>query len=90
MDPKIDAHLPRRVRCPTIVKRRFIESYFFTKLLEIYEMNDEALDAAENELLCTTLERLLPQYDIVIVVDFGHGMLSQESIDILCSKARFL
>jgi len=27
---------------------------------------------------------------VVVVVDFGHGMLSRKAIDILCSKARFL
>jgi sugar/nucleoside kinase (ribokinase family) len=72
------------------VKRRFIESYFFTKLLEVYEISDGLLDAADNERLCATLREYLPRYDAVIVVDFGHGMLSREAIDILCTKAPFL
>ena len=75
---------------PTIVKRRFIESYFFSKLLEVYEINDGPLDKADNELLCLTLNDQVSKYDVVIVVDYGHGMLSKEAIDILCSKARFL
>ena len=75
---------------PTIVKRRFVDSYFFTKFLEIYEMNDAVWDEADNEMLCVTLDDQLPRYDVVIVVDFGHGMLSREAIDILCHKARFL
>lgn len=79
-----------RKNSPTIVKRRYIENYFFTKLLEVYEMNDGALDEADNEMLCTTLSEEVPKYDVVIVVDFGHGMLSREAVDILCSKARFL
>lgn len=75
---------------PTLVKRRFVESYFFTKLLEIYEMNDSALDPADNERLCSMLSDQLPLYDVVIVVDFGHGMLSREAVDVLCSRSRFL
>lgn len=75
---------------PTITKRRFIESYFFMKLLEVDELNDKPLDPAENEALCATLSEQLPRYDVVVVIDFGHGMLSKEAISLLCSKARFL
>jgi len=75
---------------PTIVKRRFVESYFFTKLLELYEMNDGGPSREENQELCALLSEQVPQYDVVIVVDFGHGMLTPEAIKILCSKSRFL
>ena len=90
LNRKIEKIFLYRKNSPTIVKRRFIEGYFFTKLLEVYEMNDGALEEADNEMLCTMLSDHLPKYDVVIVVDFGHGMLSTEAIDILCSKARFL
>lgn len=36
------------------------------------------------------LDDLAPRYDVVIVVDFGHGMLSAEAVDVLCGKSRFL
>lgn len=75
---------------PTIVKRRFIENYFFTKLLEIYEINGGSMNPTDNAMFCAALSEHLPSYDVVIVVDFGHGMISTEAIDILCSKARFL
>jgi rfaE bifunctional protein kinase chain/domain/rfaE bifunctional protein nucleotidyltransferase chain/domain len=79
-----------RENAPTIVKRRFVENYFFTKLLELYEMNDGGLSPEENQELCAMLNEQVPQYDVVIVVDFGHGMLTKEAIQILCSKSRFL
>ncbi len=75
---------------PTIVKRRFIENYLQTKLFEVYEMNDEELDEAGNKAFCAKLQEILPRYDVVIVADYGHGMMSREAIDILCSQARFL
>lgn len=87
---KIEKIFLYRKNSPTIVKRRFVESYLFTKLMEIYEINDDILDEADNEMLCTTLSEQLPRYDVVIVVDYGHGMLSKEAIDVLCSKSRFL
>ena len=79
-----------RKNSPTIVKRRFIEEYFFSKLLEVYEINDAALDEEDNRELCSILKEKLPHYDMVIVVDFGHNMLSSEAINILCREAKFL
>lgn len=75
---------------PTIVKRRFIESYLLTKLFEVYVMNDEELSKTESRALCSKLRHILPQYHIVIVADYGHGMLSRDAIDVLCSQAPFL
>jgi rfaE bifunctional protein kinase chain/domain/rfaE bifunctional protein nucleotidyltransferase chain/domain len=90
LNSKIEKIFLYRKNSPTIVKRRFVESYFFTKILEVHEMNDGALDEADNEMLCATLSDQIPRYDVVIVTDFGHSMLSREAIDILCSKARSL
>jgi rfaE bifunctional protein nucleotidyltransferase chain/domain len=75
---------------PTIVKRRIVENYSLTKFLEIYEMNHTPLDRPDDEALCAILNERLPQFDVVIVVDFGHGMLSRRAVDILCAKAPFL
>lgn len=80
----------RRKDSPTIVKRRFIENYFFTKMMEVYEMNDGVLEKADNDRLCATLSKMLPEYDVVLVIDYGHGMFTREAIETLCEKARFL
>lgn len=90
VDRRIEKTLVYRPDAPTIVKRRFVESYFFTKLLEIYEMNDAPVDPADNERLCVALREHVSRYDVVLVLDFGHGMLSKEAIDIIAEKARFL
>ncbi|MFQ6029730.1 MAG: PfkB family carbohydrate kinase, partial [Dehalococcoidia bacterium] len=75
---------------PTIVKRRFVDKYFFTKLLEVYEINSGSLDEGDNRRMCAALTDQVHQYDVVIVVDYGHGILSREAIEILCGQARFL
>ena len=74
----------------TILKRRFVETYPFQKLFELYVMGDGDSKPAENEILCNRLHELLPQYDVVVVADYGHGMLGAEAVDILCREARFL
>jgi bifunctional ADP-heptose synthase (sugar kinase/adenylyltransferase) len=90
LKPNIEATFLCRKDSPTIVKRRFVESYFFTKLLEVYEMNDGALDDGGDRTLCSALSDLLPEYDVVIVVDFGHGMLSKDAVGLLTERSRFL
>ncbi|MGD1118532.1 MAG: PfkB family carbohydrate kinase [Dehalococcoidales bacterium] len=77
-------------KSPTIVKRRFIENYSLTKLFEVYVMNGEEISQKENKSLCRKLHQVLPQYDVVIVADYGHGMISKEAIEIICNEARFL
>lgn len=75
---------------PTIVKRRFIDPYFFVKLLEVYEINDNALTAVDDEAVCEALSRRVGEFDVVIVVDFGHSMISERAVRILCEKSKFL
>lgn len=75
---------------PTIVKRRFVEGYLLQKIFEVYDMNDEELSPEQDKALCKMLEKVIPEYDIVIVVDYGHGMLTRNAITLLCEKARFL
>lgn len=90
VDCRVEKTLIYRCDAPTITKRRMVDSYFFTKLLEVYEINEAPLASADNERLCAALREHVPRYDIVIVMDFGHSMMTQEAIDMISEKARFL
>ena len=86
----VAAQMLYRKDSPTILKRRLIDQYFFAKLMEIYEINDGPLSAEDDAAMCAVLEREVPQYDVVVVVDFGHSMLTAASRIILSTKAKFL
>lgn len=75
---------------PTIVKQRFVEKYLSQKLFEVYHMNDDPMSHAEDDQLCERLEQTLSDYDVVIVTDYGHGMLSNRAIELLCERSKFL
>ena len=75
---------------PTIVKRRFVEEPPLRKLLEYYEINDNEVNGEQTAQLKKELEKIIPEYDLVIVADFGHGMLNKELIDTIAKKAKFL
>ncbi|OGW83852.1 MAG: hypothetical protein A2Z83_07685 [Omnitrophica bacterium GWA2_52_8] len=90
MASNIDLNFLKRKDSPTIVKRRMIENYFFTKLMAVYDINDGALSDRDEKALCKTLETEIPKYDVVLVFDFGHGMFTPASIGVLCSKSKYL
>jgi rfaE bifunctional protein nucleotidyltransferase chain/domain len=75
---------------PTIVKKRFVEKYLSQKLFEVYRINDDALSDAEDEALCARLHKILPDYDVVVVADYGHGMLGPRAIGVLSEGSKFL
>jgi len=90
LNPRIDPIFLYAEDAPTILKRRFVEVYPFQKLFELYVMNDMEGNPAESQRLCAQLQQLLPDYDVVIVMDYGHGMIGPEAVEVLCSQARFL
>ena len=91
LDPNVaKKFLPMFNGASTIVKRRYVESYPFQKLFEVYQMQDGENVPEESTLLCGELEKLLPNYDAVIVTDYGHGMLGPDAVRLLSDKAKFL
>jgi bifunctional ADP-heptose synthase (sugar kinase/adenylyltransferase) len=81
------AHIPG---APTIVKRRFVEEYLSSKLFEVYVMRNEVLPPEVEGKLLKDLERMLPQYDVVVVADYGHGLMTERILQLVCKQAKFL
>ncbi|MCG8608661.1 PfkB family carbohydrate kinase, partial [bacterium] len=90
LNPKIEKMFLSLRDAPTIVKRRFLEVYPLQKMFEVYIMNGTEEDAEASRQLCHKLESILPQYDVVIVTDYGHGMLGADAVELLCKQAKFL
>ena len=75
---------------PTIHKRRFVDTHTSARMFELYLMEDARLPADAERQLLETLEQQIRGYDLVVVPDYGHGMLSPAVINLLCGAARFL
>jgi bifunctional ADP-heptose synthase (sugar kinase/adenylyltransferase) len=56
----------------------------------LHEINDTELDHETEMLVNEFLLEKIPNYDIVIVIDYGHGMLTKNLIKTLCDNAKFL
>jgi rfaE bifunctional protein kinase chain/domain/rfaE bifunctional protein nucleotidyltransferase chain/domain len=74
---------------PTLIKRRFIETYPFQKLFEVYVMDEQAAQRKSADL-CAVLADLAPQFDVVVAADYGHGVIGPAAVDVVCQTARCL
>ena len=90
LNARVDPVFIYQEDAPTILKRRFVENYPLQKLFEVYLLKHMEEDGPEARELCAKLEELVPLHDLVIVTDYGHGMLGPEAVEILCRKARYL
>jgi bifunctional ADP-heptose synthase (sugar kinase/adenylyltransferase) len=87
--PAVDPEFLIMKGAPTLIKRRFIETYPFQKLFEIYIMDEQAAQRKSADL-CAALEKIVPEFDVVIVADYGHGMIGPAAVDVLSARARCL
>jgi len=76
--------------CPPIIKRRFIDEYSFTKLVETYNMGKHDISRWFLASGYNLLEEQVSNHDIVVVADYGHGMLTKKAIDIISNNACLL
>ncbi len=74
----------------TILKKRFVDYISLNKILGVYNFNDEPLNHKEDKRLRDVLIKEIPKFDLVIVSDYGHGMISEKNAKIICEKAKFL
>jgi len=90
LESNISPHYVIKSNAPTLVKRRFVESFTTNKLFEIYIMADSFLNEDQEKELCTLFRDKLPDYDLVVVSDFGHGAMNPYMIDMLARNASYL
>lgn len=91
---RLDLQFNKRFR--TTVKRRYIERRGirneYDKLFSINELpqGDGGLTPEDRKRFYKQLEGEVASYDLVVVTDFGHGLLDQTAMDILQAKAKCL
>jgi len=90
LNEKINKLFHYKRNSPTIVKRRFLEKKPLRKLLEFYVFNDSKLEPGQSKEVVDHLNKILPNYDAVIVSDFGHGMFNKKMIDVIVKKSKFV
>ena len=74
----------------TIVKRRYVSKTQNRKLFEICFLDDTDIAAREERQILEHLNKVIRNYDLVIISDYGHGFLTKRIRDLICARARYL
>ncbi len=83
-------HAVPKADSPTIVKTRFLDSYTRAKLLGVYDLNDDFLREDEENALLERLGPLVRDADVVIAIDYDHGLITSKVARFLEKNASFL
>lgn len=92
LQPRVNPTLLVKSGAPTIRKQRIVDRYSGNKLLEIYRMEDRITSGDDARQLETTLKKKFHDngFELAIVADYGHGMLNEETIKLVCNQAPWL
>mgnify|MGYP001408793413 CR=1 FL=1 len=94
----INKSLPKKIKTkfifkknsPTIVKKRYVDSINQSKVIGVYNINDESLNKKDENIFNKLLTNEIKKHDLVVVSDYGHGLISKKSANLICKKSKFL
>ncbi|HWR38958.1 MAG TPA: PfkB family carbohydrate kinase [Patescibacteria group bacterium] len=89
----LDLHIDKNFK--TAVKRRYIERHGirseYEKLFSVnYLFSEEEAKQYDRTAFNERLKKIVKDYDLIVVADYGHGLLNEESIDIIQNNAKYL
>ncbi|MBI2830678.1 MAG: adenylyltransferase/cytidyltransferase family protein [Chloroflexi bacterium] len=88
LNRKIKSTFFYRKDAPTIIKRRYLDR-FNVKLFEVAEINDQFIDRSLEKEITEHLDRKIQDADVVLVTDFGHGLITPDIQKKIVQKANF-
>jgi len=68
---------------PTTVKTRFVDRYLNQALFQVNRLEEEPMPAELEKRILKYLEKQIPEVDLVMVSDFGHGLVTECIIRLL-------
>lgn len=75
---------------PVITKKRFVDNHTSAKIFELYEMKNNEINNLTEKKLINTLSKKICNSTLTIVPDYGHGLVSDPIINLLCNDASYL
>jgi rfaE bifunctional protein nucleotidyltransferase chain/domain len=90
LKPNVKLHVVPLAGRPTTRKLRYVEPSYMRKMFEVYFMDDRPLPDPSYARLAELVEAHAKDGDLVLVTDFGHGMISNGLVTTLRAASRFL
>ena len=72
---------------PTINKLRYLDDYKKTKILGVYNLNDDLISKTEEKKFYSLLKKNINKFDILIISDYGHGIITEKIKKLLLKKS---
>jgi rfaE bifunctional protein kinase chain/domain/rfaE bifunctional protein nucleotidyltransferase chain/domain len=63
---------------PTINKLRYLDGYKKTKIVGVYDLNDDLISKNEERKFYNILKQNINKFDLIIVADYGHGIITKK------------
>ncbi len=63
---------------PTINKLRYLDDYKKTKIIGVYDLNDDLISKNEEKKFLASIKKNINRYDIILVGDYGHGIMTEK------------
>ena len=80
----------RKNNSPTILKTRYLDNYTKSKISGIYDINDDDLNTKEEKNFLNKVSKNILKYDLVLVVDYGHGLITPKIVNLIEKKPIFI
>lgn len=91
LEPNIKLNFFKKKNSSTIIKEKLIDNSvgYLHKIVGVYKFNDENLDLKNENRLNKYLFHNIKKFDLVIVLDYGHGFISNNTAKIISLKSSF-
>jgi rfaE bifunctional protein nucleotidyltransferase chain/domain len=90
LKPNVSIRSLMRRGAPTVHKCRYVDPTLVRKLFEVYRIDDVPLSPRDEGRLCGMFRDAVRDVDLVIVNDFGHGMIGDALVKAIVEQAPFL
>ena len=90
LSPNIKLCATRLKNRPITKKTRFVDSSYMRKMFEVYDMDDSPVNKNEEKNIISAIKKNLSYVDLIIVTDFGHGLLNKRIIEEIYKSKKFL
>jgi rfaE bifunctional protein kinase chain/domain/rfaE bifunctional protein nucleotidyltransferase chain/domain len=90
LNKNIKSYLIKKNNSTTVIKRRYIESSERNKMLGVYSLNDSYLNKSEESKIVNYLKNKLKSYDLVIVADYGHGLITKNIASLIIKNSKYI
>jgi rfaE bifunctional protein kinase chain/domain/rfaE bifunctional protein nucleotidyltransferase chain/domain len=90
IEENISLNFLQKNNSPTIVKRRFVDDVDRKKVLGVYSINDDMLNKDEEDKFIESFDKLSKESDLVIISDYGHGIITPKIADHISSSKKFI